>query len=84
MHASLSNISDNIRWSFDLRYNPIGQDTGREIFPGFVARSRDNISSEFRDANKWKDLWEDTRIKMSEINQDGMSEFNFNQSVDCA
>ena len=84
VHASLSNISDNIRWSFDLRYNPIGQDTGREVFPGFVARSRDNKSSEFRDANKWKDLWEDTRIKMSEINQDGMSEFNFNQSVDCA
>jgi len=84
VHASLSNISDNIRWSFDLRYNPIGQDTGREVFPGFVARSRDDISSEFRDANKWKDLWEDTRIKMSEINQDGMSEFNFNQSVDCA
>ena len=84
VHASLSNISDNIRWSFDLRYNPIGQDTGREVFPGFVARSRDDVSSEFRDANKWKDLWEDTRIKMSEINQDGMSEFNFNQSVDCA
>jgi hypothetical protein len=84
VHASLSNISDNIRWSFDLRYNPVGQDTGREIFPGFVARSRNKVSSEFRDPGKWKDLWEDTRIKMSEINQDGMSEFNFNQSVDCA
>ena len=28
------------RWSFDLRYNPIGQHTGREAFPGFIARSR--------------------------------------------
>ena len=23
-HASLPNISDSVRWSFDLRYNPIG------------------------------------------------------------
>ena len=39
-HASLSNVSDGIRWSFDLRYQPIGQPTGRPAFPGFVARSR--------------------------------------------
>ena len=41
-HASLSNQSDSIRWSFDLRYNPAGQPTGRPMFPGFVARSRAN------------------------------------------
>ena len=84
VHGSLSNVSDNIRWSFDLRYNPTGQDTGRKIFPGFVARSREKASSEFRDPIKWKTLWEETRIRMSEINQDGMSDFNFNQHVDCA
>ena len=39
-HAGLPNRSDRIRWSFDLRYQPIGQPTGREWFPGFVARSR--------------------------------------------
>ena len=84
MHGSLSNISDNIRWSFDLRYNPIGQDTGREIFPGFIARSNNDSSNEFRDSKKWKILWEETRKKMSKINQEDMMDFNFNQSVDCA
>ena len=84
VHGSLSNISDNIRWSFDLRYNPIGQDTGREVFPGFIARSNNDSKSEFRDSEKWKILWEETRKKMSEINQEDMSDFNFNQSVDCA
>ena len=29
MHASLPNRSDDIRWSLDIRYNPIGQPTGR-------------------------------------------------------
>ena len=34
MHCSLPNKSDDIRWSFDLRYNPTGQATGRPWFPG--------------------------------------------------
>ena len=84
VHGSLSNISENIRWSFDLRYNPIGQDTGREVFPGFIARSKKDSTKEFRDSKKWKTLWEDTRLRMSKINQEDMSDFNFNQSVDCA
>ncbi len=45
-HASLPNISDEIRWSFDLRYNPVGQATGCPWFPGFVARSQANPESE--------------------------------------
>ena len=32
-HGSLDNHSDDIRWSFDLRYQPIGQPTGRSVFP---------------------------------------------------
>lgn len=50
VHSSLSNHSDEIHWSFDLRYHPIGQATGREAFPGFVARSRANPDSELHDA----------------------------------
>ncbi len=37
LHSSLPNKSDHIRWSFDPRYNPIGQAGGRPAFPGFVA-----------------------------------------------
>ena len=40
MHASFSNTSDHIRWSFDLRYNPIGQATGREAFMPHVITDR--------------------------------------------
>ena len=69
-HSSLSNVSDVIRWSFDLRYNPIGQNTGREMFPGFVARSRKDPSSELRDPAAWAELWYETRKRMV----DGISE----------
>jgi len=60
-HSSLSNESDTIRWSFDLRYNPIGQPTGRGAFPGFIARSRKNPASELRDPEAWAALWYEAR-----------------------
>lgn len=68
VHGSLSNVSDEIRWSFDLRYNPIGQETGRGAFPGFIARSRQNPASELRDPEQWADLWYQTRAFMAETN----------------
>ncbi len=61
MHASLTNVSDEIRWSLDIRYNPIGQPTGRSFLPGFVARSRANPESELRDPAAWRKLWLDVR-----------------------
>ncbi len=64
-HCSLSNNSDDVRWSMDLRYNPTGQPTGRPEFPGFVARSRSNPESELTDPAVWKDLWMQTRARMS-------------------
>ena len=64
-HASLPNRSERMRWSFDLRYNPVGQPTGREVFPGFVARSRRHPESELRDARAWAQLWYDTRARMA-------------------
>ena len=67
-HSSLSNISDNIRWSFDLRYNPIGQATGRGAFPGFVARSRSHPEQELHDAEAWAELWYATRRKLAAEN----------------
>lgn len=56
-HAGMPNLSNRIRWSFDLRYQPIGQPTGRRWFPGFVARSRANPESELRDADAWSRSW---------------------------
>ena len=61
MHASLPNQSNDLRWSLDLRYNPIGQPTGRPWFPGFVARSREQPERELRDPTQWASLWQSAR-----------------------
>ena len=73
-HASLRNLSNEYRWSFDLRYNVTGQNTGRDHFPDFVARSRTNPSAELRDWQVWKNMWEATRADIAQsehINQHG-------------
>ena len=71
IHSSLPNRSDRLRWSVDLRYHPIGQASGRPAFPGFVARSRRNPSSELRDANAWQRLWEDARQRIVDGEYEG-------------
>lgn len=66
MHSSLPNTSDDIRWSFDLRYNPNGQPTGRPAFPGFVARSRSNPGSVLADPEMWASLWHSARAHLAQ------------------
>jgi ectoine hydroxylase-related dioxygenase (phytanoyl-CoA dioxygenase family) len=66
IHAALENVSDDIRWSFDLRYQPTGLPTGRPAFPGFVARSRSHPESELRDWRDWAQLWSDARARLSQ------------------
>ncbi|MBO40475.1 MAG: phytanoyl-CoA dioxygenase [Chloroflexi bacterium] len=65
IHSALPNMSSRIRWSFDLRYQPVGQPTGRNNFPEFVARSRSNPSTELRDATEWAHMWEATRNRLA-------------------
>ncbi len=65
VHAALPNLSDRIRWSFDLRYHPPGQPTGREAFPGFVARSRRDPDSVLSDASQWRQMWLAARAKLA-------------------
>src|SRR5579859_6136077 len=65
-HASLANTSDGIRWSFDLRYQPIGQPTGRPAFPGFIVRSAAHPESAVRDPAVWAKHWYDTRSRLAE------------------
>lgn len=64
-HGSLPNLSDHIRWSFDLRYNPTGQPSGRGALPAFVARSRQHPETELRDPSAWADLWYRTRDQLA-------------------
>ena len=83
-HASLSNQSDGIRWSFDLRYHPIGQPTGRPWFPGFVARSRQNPSSAVTDWRVWADLWKGARSRLAAGNEPGKFNRWTNEEPVCA
>jgi phytanoyl-CoA hydroxylase len=65
MHASLRNLSDGARWSFDLRYQPVGQPTGRPWFPSFVVRSRKDPSSELHEWGGWAELWRQARERLA-------------------
>ena len=65
-HASLPNLTQGIRWSFDLRFNRTGQPTGRSHFPEFVARSRAEPARELRDWRVWRTLWEEARARLAE------------------
>jgi phytanoyl-CoA hydroxylase len=56
-HRSTANNADVVRWSMDLRYQQTGTPTGRPYNPDFVARSRSNPASEFRDYDEWCRLW---------------------------
>lgn len=64
-HASLDNVSDNFRWSFDIRYNVTGQPTGRAHFPDFVARSRAAPETELHDWQVWRQMWLDARARLA-------------------
>lgn len=66
IHGSLNNESSGIRWSFDLRYNVVGQASGRPMFPSFIARSANYPETELHDAAKWKALWLEARARLSE------------------
>jgi ectoine hydroxylase-related dioxygenase (phytanoyl-CoA dioxygenase family) len=64
-HGSLSNTSDEMRWSMDLRYSRTGEPTGRPEFPGFVARSRCSPQSELLDPAVWQQNWMQTRERLA-------------------
>ena len=73
-HGSLDNRSDDIRWSFDLRYQPIGQPTGRSVFPGFAARSKAHPEMVVTDHREWGDLWWQARDRI--VSGDVQWQFN--------
>jgi phytanoyl-CoA hydroxylase len=62
-HCSGPNTSDSYRWSFDIRYNMSGQNTGRQQFPDFIARSLAAPDTELRDWQTWLYQWEAARTK---------------------
>jgi len=66
VHGSLDNVTEHeVRMSFDLRYQPIGQPTGRPAFPGFVARSAMHPAAVLRSPAEWARLWYEARAKLA-------------------
>src|ERR687885_1790902 len=66
MHSSLDNVTENeVRMSFDLRYQPVGQATGRPHFPGFVARSAAHPETVLRDPTAWAESWYEARRRLA-------------------
>lgn len=63
-HCSLPNHSDDIRFSFDLRYSPLGLPSGRDEFPGFVARSHQHPENVLTDHRQWAALWHAARARL--------------------
>ena len=82
-HSSLPNVSDELRVSFDIRYSPVGEPTGREVFPGFVARSRSNPERELRDPDVWAQSWYEARERLSVKNWEHYNRWRVNDGV-CA
>jgi phytanoyl-CoA hydroxylase len=69
IHSSLENMTDDqVRISLDLRYQPIGQATGRPAFApaGFVARSRSHPDQELIDPAIWERNWLTLRDRLAE------------------
>jgi len=66
VHSSLDNVTENeVRISFDLRYQPVGQATGRPAFPGFDARSATRPATVLRDPVAWAQSWYDARERLA-------------------
>jgi hypothetical protein len=69
IHSSLDNLtSDQVRISMDLRYQPIGQASGRPAFApaGFVARSSAHPDRVLNDPQQWAEGWLTLRSQLAE------------------
>jgi len=64
VHGSLENTTNDIRWSFDLRYNVTGDPTGRPMFPEFVARSVSAPESVLTDSEQWRQRWQAAKSRL--------------------
>ena len=64
-HSSLANTSDTVRWSFDLRYHPTGQASGRACLPECIVRSAKDPSRVVQDPAIWARAWTDARDRLA-------------------
>jgi len=80
-HSSLMNLSDRIRWSFDLRYQPVGEAPGQAGRPAWTARSRSNPESEMRDFDDWNAMWRGIMAREAEVGVTDHTRFSLNDPL---
>lgn len=80
-HCSLENKSDQLRWSYDLRYQAANQPAGQGIRKPWMARSKANPDSVFKTFDEWSTYW--SNIKQSEYNDGitGWTRFSLNDPL---
>jgi len=80
-HCSLENKSDQLRWSYDLRYQSADQPAGQGIRQPWMARSKSNPNSVFKTFEEWSGYWSD--IKQTEYNDGltGWTRFSLNDPL---
>ncbi len=84
VHSSLDNVTeDQVRISFDLRYQPIGQPTGRPSFPGFVARSAGHPEAVLSNPAEWARMWYEARARLAEQENPSYNRWSLDAAV-CA
>jgi len=63
LHSSMPNdVPGHVRFSLDLRYQPVSQPTGRPAFPSFCLRSPQRAPATFPE---WRDGWARTREELA-------------------
>ena len=57
-HAGITNRTESVRWSMDLRCQTTGVPTGRPVHPDFVVRSAADPRSVHCDFDEWNRRWD--------------------------
>jgi len=62
-HMGLSNHSDDVRWTMDLRFQKTGEPSGRPFWPSFVVHSETDPQSVQDDYDNWNQRWDESLEK---------------------
>ena len=80
-HSSLMNVSDRLRWSYDLRYQPSHQPVGQGGRPAWIARSRNRPEREMTEFEDWRDMWLDTMAREANEGIEDHTRFSLNHPL---
>ena len=80
-HCSLENKSDQLRWSYDLRYQSAHQPAGQGIRQPWLARSKSNPHSVFKTFEEWSNYWSAIKQREYDNGLTGWTRFSLNDPL---